>query len=344
MLTVSSRSKLRKSTRREVVLLLFHTRRPSLTSATTMSLYKRESNAGLNGCLPGPDTGPDTPYCALQQDIECFALPYGTSEFVSDLISVFTVLMLYFGRRPSMLWSKLEGKSLNFILAALLILGSTISTIINVVHCRHRWDLIVVSMWKMILSISLGLMAIHAASIARDYDAESRQAVKSFVPYIIGVVVGHVGLAHIPFTVGDIIPDHIKPSSQEVIALWMAMFTLPILMILIFMALQIFQGDWRSETLPSRLHERMMNPHSSSTIVSGGRTGAAFYVIFFWGLNSALFGSWILAVITENTLGKPSSASKFDKGHGWNYVDVAKHTNPYLLCTLFRSASRFFSG
>lgn len=65
----------------------------------------------------------------------CFALPYGALGFLSHLLTYYTLIILYFGRRPFMPWWKLDSSILDIILAVGGMIGAVISFIIMLVRC-----------------------------------------------------------------------------------------------------------------------------------------------------------------------------------------------------------------
>jgi hypothetical protein len=95
------------------------------------------------------------------------ALPYGAIGFVSHILTYYTIAILSIGRSPIRPWRSLSSPNLDLALAvAGLVLGNTV-TIYTMVKCRRRWQFVLIAFWKAMLSISLGMLSAHAATIVR---------------------------------------------------------------------------------------------------------------------------------------------------------------------------------
>ena len=110
----------------------------------------------------------------IQEQIHCYALPFGAIGFASHILTYLTVLCLALGRSPWRPWRQLEGHTPNL---AFGILGLTITvplTILVMVRCRNSRSFILIAVWKLILSVTMSFMTIHAARIIGPSKSECR--------------------------------------------------------------------------------------------------------------------------------------------------------------------------
>ncbi|KAK0745747.1 hypothetical protein B0T18DRAFT_302354, partial [Schizothecium vesticola] len=144
----------------------------------------------------------------IQEQIRCYALPFGAIGFASHILTYLTVLCLALGRSPWRPWRELEGRKLNL---AFGILGLTITvplTILVMVRCRNSRSFILIAIWKLILSATMSFMTIHAAriivamvKIAKPYSPMGgirfRKIMWWSILYFIGALIGLVGVANL---------------------------------------------------------------------------------------------------------------------------------------------------
>ncbi|KAK3395318.1 hypothetical protein B0H63DRAFT_506802 [Podospora didyma] len=107
---------------------------------------------------PGYDQGG-----TAREQIHCYALPFGAIGFASHLLTYVTVLCLASGRSPWWPKRKLTGRKVNL---AFGIIGLSITiplTVLTMMHCRNSWSFILISVWKLVLSVTLSFMTINAA-------------------------------------------------------------------------------------------------------------------------------------------------------------------------------------
>lgn len=99
----------------------------------------------------------------LKSEIECYSLPFGGLGFVSHFLTYYTLFCLWNGKRPLHPSRKLSFSVIDILLGlAALTLSAGISIFV-IIRCKNTWQLLVIAVWKMSMSILNGTTAIHAA-------------------------------------------------------------------------------------------------------------------------------------------------------------------------------------
>ncbi|SPQ21436.1 8b286668-35fc-4987-9deb-17832c2848eb [Thermothielavioides terrestris] len=100
-----------------------------------------------------------------QEQIQCYALPYGAIGFSSHLLTYLTAFLLSIGRHPLLFWNRLKRRRFNIFVSAVGFCVSCPVTVLTMVRCRRTWPFILLAIWKLFLSATITIMAIHAASL-----------------------------------------------------------------------------------------------------------------------------------------------------------------------------------
>lgn len=103
-----------------------------------------------------------------EEQIKCYALPYGAIGFASHALTYFTALMLSRGRNPILFWRRLRHRGVSTAVAAVGFLVTLPLTVLTMVRCRSTWGFILVAVWKLVLSATLTGMTVHAARMIYD--------------------------------------------------------------------------------------------------------------------------------------------------------------------------------
>lgn len=102
-----------------------------------------------------------------KEQIQCYALPYGAIGFASHILTYFTAFMLSRGRNPILFWNRLSNKRFNIAVALVGFCITCAFTVLTMVRCRRTWAFILVAVWKLVLSVTLTSMTVHAARMIR---------------------------------------------------------------------------------------------------------------------------------------------------------------------------------
>jgi hypothetical protein len=104
-------------------------------------------------------------------DLQCYALPYGTLGFFSDLLTLYTAWRLSQGERPLSLGSPLTHSTWAFILNICLMIvtmtGTGATAILTIYRCSGAWEITLIAAYKLIISITMSLIGLHTALAAR---------------------------------------------------------------------------------------------------------------------------------------------------------------------------------
>ncbi|KAK0627467.1 hypothetical protein B0T14DRAFT_474270 [Immersiella caudata] len=180
----------------------------------TLSITTQTSAFSLNDWLNNP------PYAnggTIQEQITCYALPYGAIGFSSHILTYLTVLALSLGRDPLMPWRPLRHKWLDIGIAVSSFCIGLTMTVLTMVRCRNTWPFILIAVWKQVFSTTLTVMAVHAAREPQNrpqhrpqhrypprnynvileqpnYQERFRNIWWWCIPYSLGAIVGAVGI------------------------------------------------------------------------------------------------------------------------------------------------------
>lgn len=98
---------------------------------------------------------------SISEEIECYSLPYGALGFASHVLTYYTILCLWFGRKPLWPLSRVDFSWFDLALGCIHISVSTILSIVAIVRCKDSWELLAIGVWKMTMSLLHGIAAIH---------------------------------------------------------------------------------------------------------------------------------------------------------------------------------------
>lgn len=97
----------------------------------------------------------------------CYSLPYGALGFTSHLLTYYTVAVLSAGRSPFRPWKKLTHSSFDLYLSSIGLVGGFALALFTLVRCRNHWQLLLVGIWKLSMSVFNGVVGVHTAIIMR---------------------------------------------------------------------------------------------------------------------------------------------------------------------------------
>ncbi|KAK0730252.1 hypothetical protein B0H67DRAFT_446995, partial [Lasiosphaeris hirsuta] len=145
----------------------------------------------------------------IQEQIECYALPYGAIGFASHVLTYLTVVALSLGRDPLMPWRPLRHRWFDTALALVGFCITLSMTVLTMLRCRNTWPFILIAVWKQVFSTTLTVMAVHAAAPASHFGSEPDFGKIWWwcIPYSLGAIVGFVGIM-------ELVKENIASNSQ----------------------------------------------------------------------------------------------------------------------------------
>lgn len=124
---------------------------------------------------------------------ECYTLPYGGIGFLSHILTYYTILMLTLGRSPIYPLKKLTAWKLDLFVAICSLGITPVLSAFAITRCHSEWPFILIATWKMLLSVSLSLIASSRAMNVRR-GGNSRDSAIWLLLYALGIVIGLTGL------------------------------------------------------------------------------------------------------------------------------------------------------
>jgi hypothetical protein len=117
-------------------------------------------------------TPPDSQLTSLAQsslndEIQCYSLPYGALGCTSHILTYYTILCLRFGRKPHWPFSRIHFSQLDLVLVVVGLGVTTAVSIVTILRCRNTWQLLVIAVWKLDMSLLNGITAVHVAVLMR---------------------------------------------------------------------------------------------------------------------------------------------------------------------------------
>jgi hypothetical protein len=276
--------------------------------------YTSLTNFNLNDWLH------ENPYPngTLAEELQCYGLPYGGIGFASHILTYYTIIMLSYQRSPWLPWKENHHKWIDITLSIFGLVISVTLTVLTILRCLNRWQFVVMATWKLVLSVTFGILSFHAATMVQPRDKHQYSApgdelgkntensIKNrdykkvlwwMLLYVPGVVAGLSGLMSLVFK--EIGHNADVKIITEVFGIVIA---LPAGLMLIVGIVSMFR-----QCCGSRKEE--VNNSSTETLVM--ETVAIGYMAFLvagstTSVLAALYSDWILGAIAGNLVGLPS--------------------------------------
>jgi hypothetical protein len=267
----------------------------------------------LNGWLH------ENPYTngTLAEELQCYGLPYGGIGFASHILTYYTIIMLSYQRSPWMPWKRNHHKWIDITLAVFGLVATIILTFLTILRCRNRWQFVAMATWKLILSVTFGILSFHAAIMVRPKEKyqysglghlestvhaiENKEYTKVLwwlLLYVPGVVAGLSGLLSLVFKeIGK--NAHVKIITE----VFGAVIAFPAGLMLIFGIIGMCSQCCGGRT------EKEVNNSSMENL--GKSTVAVGIMVFLVACSAtsilaALYSDWVLGAIAGNLVGLPS--------------------------------------
>lgn len=267
----------------------------------------------------------------IKQEIQCYSLPYGGIGFASHVLTYYAVIMLSNKRSPLPPWKKNRWPTLDKILASVGLLVTIVVSVLTIVRCHARWQFIVMAVWKLDLSIALGCLTFHAATLVEQREVVRRSAYSALnsvedlnegsrptrtegrtksgarilwwlLLYVPGVIAGLVGLL-------SLVSREIKHNRQVLyitIAFGSVIFIAILLMLILVLCL-FRRSNLRNDRTSKQEIEK--NKGGKDVAFLFRMSGFAILAAGFSGMGvlGAFYSDWILGAFAENLRGVPSS-------------------------------------
>jgi len=156
---------------------------------------------------------------SLRDEIICYSLPYGGIGFLSHLLTYWAIFVLGHGRKPYAPWSKLSAGKIDLCLSLVQIVISVLIASFTISRCRDRWQFVLIAVWKLVLSVEVGIWGISASLKAMEHNKQKEGYVPvhlyntvkkiwdtddwtpyTLVLYVAAYIVGIAGLGSIVWT------------------------------------------------------------------------------------------------------------------------------------------------
>jgi len=207
--------------------------------------------------------------------------------------------MLVVRAETSMALQKIHNSKLDLLLGFIGISLCIVMAIVTMIKCKNTWQLLVIAVWKLSMSLLNGLTALHVAILVvnnpdDDVQLKSKRAAWWIVLYIPGMVAGMVGLMSLVTKVAS--------QSAGLLGLTIAFYSV-IGASLVVGVISMMIICWQGGGAPGKV----------------AATGFLVTLTMFIVL-SAFYSDWCLGIMLDNLLGTPTSDNS---GFYWTYF-VAK--------------------
>ncbi|KAK4459725.1 hypothetical protein QBC42DRAFT_182731 [Cladorrhinum samala] len=156
---------------------------PLLVAAAVLSFIPATEALSLSQWLS------ENPYengGTVEEQIQCYALPYGAIGSASHLLTYFTAFMLSQGRNPILVWKKLDHRRFNLAVAIIGFLITLILTTLTMARCRRTWPFILIAVWKLVLSVTLTGMTVQATLEIFEMPKDGKTPEVEYDPFFAG--------------------------------------------------------------------------------------------------------------------------------------------------------------
>jgi hypothetical protein len=184
--------------------------------------------------------------------------------------------MITLGRSPLPPWRELKAPMFDIFLGSASLIIGLVLTIFTMIRCHQRWEFLLIAFWKATLSITLGILSVHAAVVLKKNGfPDGGETVWWIAIYAVGTTIGLTGLASLIF----------KSWGNRVVVLTCKVFGGVAVVAIVF--------GWGVAAGRSKYDGRLKL--------------AAFLTLGIVGILAALYSDWVLAGLAGNLIGMPSS-------------------------------------
>jgi len=95
--------------------------------------------------------------------LHCYNLPFGALGFVSHVLTYYTIVCLWYDRSPLWPFHKITSRALDCVLSFLGLVVCIVTSAITINNCKSTWQLLLIAVWKLSMSVLNGLTGMHVA-------------------------------------------------------------------------------------------------------------------------------------------------------------------------------------
>jgi hypothetical protein len=117
-----------------------------------------------------------TDQAIAQREIACYSLPYGGVGFASHMLTYYTILMLFLGRRPLNPLRMLKHPERGLILSVLQLIITTVLSSIAIHRCQNEWPYAILGVWMLLISITVSILIMSSPYVSQHNEQRARMA------------------------------------------------------------------------------------------------------------------------------------------------------------------------
>jgi len=221
------------------------------------------------------------------------------------VLTYYTIVCLWYGRKPLWPFKKLNNSKFDLVLGSVGVGLCIVMSLITIVNCRNIWQLLLIAIWKLSMSLLSGLTALHVAIMV--FNNPEHDLIKTHhsawwvTLYVPGMLAGMIGLMNLVVKVADRTP--------ELLSLTIAFYCVvgAALVVTIVYSICVL---WLGGGAPLKV------------LGTGCLITIASFVVL-----SAFYSDWALGIMLDSLLGTPSGDNS---GLYWTYF-IAKRLTLFSL-------------
>jgi hypothetical protein len=287
----------------------------TLTSTTLGALlFALVSNFATSSAAPTPNVLTDillpTPNVTggPAGEIQCYALPYGVVGIISHLLTYWTFAWIAVGKAPLWPGHPLDSWAIDLLLAIATLFTCIPTGSLTIYRCRLSWHFVLISVWKLVTSVSMACISIHRCILIRQETPRSGHKgpralftraqtteTKSLKPliwiglFIAGTIVGMFGLCSLLWT------SFRQDATVKTLTYG---FAAPVILLPTCVAIYWY--------LHHATHDDEGGLKALILATTNTFKGAMVSFIVVFGFFSTLYADLVLGAIANNLLGLPS--------------------------------------
>jgi len=273
------------------------------------------------------------------EEMECYSLPYGGLGFTSHILTYYTVIILANGRSPLRPWKKLVNTRFDLVLSTIGLVGGFALAVFTLVRCRNHWELLLVGIWKLSMSLFNGVVGVHVSYILRNVSKPSLERGNNHASYhplndddeeTASRKSGIVGIKEKREATEKEQEKDKRPSTGGTL-FWVLLY-MPGMIAGFTGLISLIIHHWKGDTKLHIITYVFGGVLGFCVLIvglamygdgSGGAGTTAMVGFLAFTVLAALYGDWALGAMADNLLGTPSGDSS---GLYWSYFILKRLT------------------